>query len=112
MEASAAQRLRELAGAIGSENHGRTLVGLQGSKLRHAYLEVGQQFEQKGLELLVGLVDLVDEQDDSARRGDRFEQRALEQIVAGENMLAQFLPSQSLLLVGLHPQELFLIVPF
>ena len=27
-------------------------------------------------------------------------------------MLAQFLPAQSLLLIGLHPQELLLIVPF
>src|SRR5712675_2907692 len=84
----------------------------QSSKLGYADLKIRKQFEQKGLELLIGLVDLVNQQHDSAPRGYRLEQRALEQVVARKNMLAQFLPTEPLLLVSLHPEQLFLIVPF
>ena len=42
-------------------------------------LEVGEQLEQEGLELVVGAVDLVDEQDDGAVGLERLEQRAAQQ---------------------------------
>src|SRR5260370_26954777 len=46
MQAWPPQRFRQLARAIRSQNHGRSVVGFQSSKLGHAHLEVGKQFEQ------------------------------------------------------------------
>ena len=50
-------------------------------------LEVRQQLEQEGLELLVGAVDLVDQQHRRLELPDGGEQRALEQIALGEDLL-------------------------
>src|ERR1700680_2062927 len=83
-----------------------------GAELGHAHLEIGQQLKQEGLELLVRLVDFVDQQDDLSRRGNRSQQRPLEQVFAREEMLGKFLPMETLMLVGLEAQQLLLIVPF
>ena len=50
-------------------------------------LEVRQQLEQERLELLVGAVDLVDQQHRRFRAADRGEQRPLQQILLGEDLL-------------------------
>ena len=57
------------------------LLGADGADLRDGDLEVGEHLEQERLELLVGAVDLVDEQDrrHAVVRLDRLEQRALDQ---------------------------------
>ena len=60
MQASAAQRLRQLARAIRGQHHDRTLVRAQGAELGDRDLEIGKQFEQEGLKLLVSFVDLID----------------------------------------------------
>ena len=44
------------------------LARFQRSQFGNAHLEVGKQLQQKSLELLVGFVDLVDQQHDPARR--------------------------------------------
>ena len=70
-----------VAGAVGGEDHDRRTAGLEHSQLRHRDLEVRQHFEEVGLELVVGAVDLVDQQH---RRWalavlDRPQQRPLDQ---------------------------------
>jgi hypothetical protein len=57
--------------------------GLDRAQFGDRHLEVGQQLQQEGLELLIGAVDLVDQQH---RRldgpADRRQQRPLQQIIA------------------------------
>src|SRR5579885_304172 len=62
MKTTTAERLRELAGAIRGQHHRGMLARPDGAELRDADLEIGEQLEQEGLELLVGLVHLVDQQ--------------------------------------------------
>ena len=49
-------------------------------------LKVRQELEQEGFEFLVGAVDLVDQQHRRRLAPDGGEQRALEQIVLGEDV--------------------------
>jgi hypothetical protein len=58
-----------------------------GAELGNAHLEVGEQLQQERLELLVGAVDLVDQQHRRLLAPDRGEQRALEQVALGEDVL-------------------------
>ena len=57
------------------------LVGADGAELGNRDLKLGQQLEQEALELLVGAIDLVDQQHRRARalRIDRLQQRTLDQ---------------------------------
>ena len=70
----------------------RGAVGADRADLRDRDLEVGQDLEQVRLELLVGAVDLVDQQD--GRRPvvvlQRLEQRALEQEVRPEDVVGRW----------------------
>ena len=50
-------------------------------------LEVGQQLQQEGLELLVGAVDLVDQQHRRLVAADRGQQRPLEQVFLREDLV-------------------------
>ena len=87
------------------------LAGAKRAEFGNRDLEVGEQLEQERLELFVGLVDLVDQQDHLARRRYRAQERTLEQVLAREQMLGDVFPAQSLMLIGLETQELLLIVP-
>ena len=69
-----------------------------------------EQLEQHRLELLVGLVDLVDQQDDGLRRGDRRHQRSGEQELLAEDVVLDVLPAGAVGL-GLDPQQLLAVVP-
>ena len=62
--------------------------GLDDAELRNRHLEVGKQFEQIGLERLVGAVDLVDQQHRRAarRRLQRLQQRAADQVAFSEDV--------------------------
>ena len=60
---------------------------LDRAELGNADLEVGQKLEQKGLELLVGAVDLVDQQHRRRLAADGGQQRPLQQILLGEDVL-------------------------
>jgi hypothetical protein len=59
-QAAALEGVGHLTGVVAGQHHQRDVLGAQGSHLRHAYLEIAQHFEQKGFELAVGLVNLVD----------------------------------------------------
>ncbi len=58
------------------------------AQLGDGHLEVGEHFEQEGLELLVGPVELVDQQHRRARgvRLQRLQQRALDEEAIGKNV--------------------------
>ena len=117
IEAAALQRLGELAGVVGGEDHDRLGARLDHAELRDRDLEVGEDLEQHRLELLVGLVDLVDQQDDRVLGADRLEQRPGEEEVLAEDVAAR--PSPRALGcrlglaggLGLDPQQLLAVVP-
>ena len=110
VQAAALERLGELARVVGGQQHDRARLGLVEAELGDRELEVAQQLEQHRLELLVGLVDLVDEQDDGLLGGDRRHQRALEQELGAEDVVLDLLPAGALGL-GLDAQQLLAVVP-
>ena len=63
VQAATLESVVDLAGPVRGEDDARLLLGLDGAELGDRDLEVRQDLEQVGLELLVGPVDLVDEQD-------------------------------------------------
>ena len=79
----------DLAGPVGGQDDPRRLLGLDRADLGDGHLEVGQDLEQVRLELLVGAVDLVDEQDgrDAVGRLERLEQRPTDEEVAAEDVV-------------------------
>ena len=110
VEAAALERLGQLARVVGGEQHQRVGLGLDDAELRDRDLEVRQDLEQHRLELLVGLVDLVDQQHDRLVGGDRGEQRAREQELLAEDVLLDLLPA-GVGGLGLDPQQLLAVVP-
>ena len=66
VQAAALEGVVDLARPVRGEDDPRRLVGLDRADLGDRDLEVREDLEQVRLELLVGAVDLVDEQD----RGD------------------------------------------
>ena len=75
--------------------------------LRDRDLEVGEHLEQERLELLVGAVDLVDQQDDPLGALDRLEQRPSDQELGPEQLVL----GDRALLRGADVQELPRVVP-
>ena len=79
IDAAAAQRLVQVAGAVrGQHDDGRS-VGADRAALGNRNLEVGEEFEQERLELLVGAVDFVDQQHGGVRRAQGRQHRPLDQ---------------------------------
>src|SRR5437667_3442168 len=75
VQAPALEAVRELARVVRGEHDERDVLGPDGPELGHRDLEIGEHFEQEGLELGLGLIDLVDQQDDGLLRLDRREKR-------------------------------------
>src|SRR5487761_346877 len=113
IKAPALQGIVHLAGPVGGDDHERRLLRLDGSDLRDRHLEVRQQFQQEGLELLVGAVDLVDEQD--RRRGvvvvDGVQQRPPQEELRAEDLALCGTPIV-LLAQQADVQKLARIIPF
>ncbi len=79
VEAAALQGVAHFAGVVAEvrKTSGLVLAAFDGADLGHRDLEVREDLEQEGLELGVRLVDLVDQQQSSARLGlDRLQQGA------------------------------------
>src|SRR3954469_9501086 len=110
VQTAALERLGQLARVVRGQEHDRPRPGPEQAELGDRDLEVAQQLEQHRLELLVGLVDLVDEQDDGLLGRDRAHQRALEQELLAEDVVLHLLPARALGL-GLDAQELLAVVP-
>ena len=93
IEAAPLERVVDLPGAIGRDDHDRRMRGFHGAELRDRHLEIGQHFEQERFERFVGAVELVDEQ--HRRPGDvrlqRLQQRPFDQKFLGEYVLRQML---------------------
>src|SRR4051794_26552064 len=87
VEAAALQGVVQLACAVRGQDDQRAVLGADRlAELGDRHLEVRQELEQEGLELVVGAVDLVDEQHDGAVVLDRLEQRAAQQEPAREQL--------------------------
>ena len=110
VQAAALERLGQLARVVGGQQHDRVRPRLDPAELGDRDLEVGQQLEQHRLELLVGLVDLVDQQHDRLGRGDRGHQRPREQELLAEDVVLHRVPAGALGL-GLDAQQLLAVVP-
>ena len=78
-ERAALERVVQLARAVRGQDHGGPAARPDRAELGDRDLEVGEHLEQERLELLVGAVDLVDQQHDRVVRVDRLEQRAADQ---------------------------------
>ncbi len=115
VQAAALQRLGQLARVVRREDDDRVGAGDDRAQLGNRDLEVRQHLEQHRLELLVGLVDLVDQQDDRLLGGDRGEQRAREDELVAEDVLVDRLPRLTALgaLAGLRldAKQLLAVVP-
>src|SRR5207237_10594007 len=112
VEAAAAQRIREVAGPIRSQDDVRTFWSPDGAELRHGDLEVGKNLEEERLELLVGAVDLVAQQHGRASRvRDRLQQRALEQERLGEDLRFRLRDGSAVALLQTDVEELLGVVP-
>ena len=77
-----------LARPVAGQDHARRALRADGADLRDADGEVAQDFEQEGLEFLVGAVDLVDQQ--HGRLGvpalERLEQRPTDEELLAEDV--------------------------
>ncbi len=103
----------DLAGAVGGDHRDRLVLGHQGADLGHRHLEVGEQLEQEALELLVGAVELVDEQH---RRPlvagvDGLQQRPLEQELLAEDVTGDPPGPLAGVAAGLDLEQLPRVVP-
>jgi hypothetical protein len=89
VDAAALERVVDLAGAVGGDHGHRPVARGDRPQLGDGDLEVAQEFQQEALELLVGAIDLVDQQHRRPleARVDRLEQRPLEQELLGEDPL-------------------------
>ena len=67
------------------------MLGADGADLGDGDLEVGEQLEQERLELVVGPVDLVDEEHGPVAGPDGLEQRPLEQELRPEQLVDRVL---------------------
>src|SRR4051812_18395649 len=110
VQAAALERLGQLARVVRGEQDDGVRSRLDPAQLRDRDLEVAEELEQHRLELLVGLVDLVDQQHHRLLGGDRLHQRAAEQELLAEDVVLHGLPARAVCL-GLDPQQLLAVVP-
>ena len=86
-------------------------VARHGAELGNADLEVGEQLEQERLELLIGPVDLVDQEHRRLFPADGGEQGPFEEVFLGEHMLLDRVGVLAGAFARLDGEELALIVP-
>src|SRR5580704_5617541 len=78
VEAAPLQRVVQFPGPVGGEHYERRALRLDRADLGDADLEVGEHLKQESLELVVGPVDLVDQQHRLIAGPDRLEQRSFQ----------------------------------
>ena len=88
IEAATLQRIVEVAGAVRGQHDDRWILGALRAELGDRDRRLGEQLEQERLELVVGAVDLVDEQDRRARSGmpQRAQQRPFDEELGREQV--------------------------
>jgi hypothetical protein len=82
VEAAPLERLVQVARPVGRDDHDRRLLGLDHADLGDRDLELGEELEQEGLELVVGAIELVDQQHRPGPR-QRLEQRPAQEELRG-----------------------------
>jgi hypothetical protein len=88
VEAPPLERVVHLAGAVAGDDDDRRRIGTHGADLRNRHGELREHFQQERLELVVGAVDLVDEQ--HTRVGlDRLQQRAGDEEAAAVELVLE-----------------------
>ena len=107
VERPALERVVQLARAVRRQHDHRPALAANRADLRNGDLEVRQHLEQERLELVVGAVDLVDQQHDRLGALDRLEQRAADQELRPEQLLLGY----GALLCGTDVQQLARVVP-
>src|SRR3984957_16166736 len=117
VEAATLERLGELAGVVGRQEHHGQLRGPHGPELGDRHLVLREDLEQEGLGLELDAVDLVDQEHDGLGGTDRLEQWPRQQEVLREDVLLELGPARAFLLAlavfpGLNPQQLLAVVPF
>jgi hypothetical protein len=111
VDAAPFQRVVQLAGAVGGEHHQRGRLGPDGADLRNGDLEVGQDLQQERLELIVGPVDLVDQQHRSLAGPNGRQQRPFQQELRPEERVDRGVVAQLPLREGADLQHLPRVVP-
>ena len=106
-ERTSLERVVELAGPVRREDHGGPPPRGDRAELGDRDLEVREHLEQEGLELLVGAVDLVDQEHDRLVPVDRLEERPADEVLGPEELLLADRP----LLRGADVQQLARVVP-
>src|SRR5450755_1593459 len=112
VQAPALERVVQVPGPVGGQHGDRRQDRLLGAELGDGDGRLGQQLEQERLELVVGAVDLVDEQHRGPRPGMQQggEQRPGQQVFLGEQVLVtDVLPGR---LGQPDGQQLTRVVPF
>ena len=79
IKCAALEGFAQLAGVIAGQHHHGLMNSFDGAQLRHADLEVAEDFEQKRLELGIGAVNLVNQQNDRLLVHQCFEQWSRQQ---------------------------------
>ncbi len=109
-QATALQRLGELAGRVGRQQRERAPHSGDRAHFGDRHLVVAEHFQQQTLDLDVGLVDLVDQQHGGFGPTDRDQQRAGQQELLGEDVVAGLLPRLGAL-TRRDAQQLLRVVP-
>ena len=107
VERPALERVVQLARAVRRQHDHRPALAANRADLRNGDLEVRQHLEQERLELVVGAVDLVDQEDDRLVALDRLEQRPADEERRPEELLLVDRP----FLRGADVEQLARIVP-
>ena len=96
IEAPALQRVVHLTRAIGREDDQRRLRCPQRAELGNRDLKFREQLEKESFELLVGTIDLVDQEDGRTRaqRVDRLKQRPFDEKGLAVKLPARALPTE------------------
>ena len=111
VEAAALERVVQLAGAVGGEDHHRRRLGDHGPDLGDGHRGVGQHLQQEGLELLVGPVELVDQEHRPAPCADGRQQRPLDQELRAVELGGLAVGVERPLLQRARVEELARVVP-
>ena len=112
VEAPAPEGIGELADAVRGQDDVGRLRRLDGADLGDGDLELGEDLEQESLELLIGPVDLVDEEDGRrSRLADGLEEGALDEKGRREDGRLLLGQRMARALLELDVQELLRVVP-
>ena len=87
IEAAPLERVVELAGPVRRDDHRRRRQGADPADLGDRHRELRQDLQEERLELVVGSVELIDQQHGLVAGADRGEQRTLHQEVRPEQVL-------------------------